>query len=67
MLKLFVDALQKENIKTIPNFLTALRIMLSPLLGVLVVCQHFEHALGIFVMAGISDLVCFFHLFDYYY
>ena len=48
---------QKENIKTIPNLLTATRMASAPLLGYMVMCEHFVWALGIFVFAGITDVV----------
>ncbi|XP_076442910.1 cardiolipin synthase (CMP-forming)-like [Babylonia areolata] len=48
---------KKENIKTIPNLLTTLRMASAPLLGYLVVCESFGPALGIFTFAGISDML----------
>lgn len=48
---------KKENIKTIPNFLTTLRMTSAPILAYLVVSDHFGLALGVFVVAGITDLL----------
>ncbi|KAL8601551.1 hypothetical protein ACOMHN_003817 [Nucella lapillus] len=47
----------KENIKTIPNLLTTLRMASAPLLGCMVVTESFGLALGLFTIAGISDLL----------
>ncbi|XP_071996602.1 cardiolipin synthase (CMP-forming) [Engystomops pustulosus] len=46
-----------ENPWTIPNLLSMTRIGLSPVLGYLVVGKDFNLALGIFVLAGITDLL----------
>ncbi|XP_069810792.1 cardiolipin synthase (CMP-forming) [Dendropsophus ebraccatus] len=46
-----------ENPWTIPNLLSMTRIGLSPVLGYLVVGEDFNLALGIFVLAGITDLL----------
>ncbi|KAK3786278.1 hypothetical protein RRG08_002022 [Elysia crispata] len=48
---------KKENIKTIPNLLTTLRMTSAPILAYLVVHDHFGLALGVFVTAGITDLL----------
>lgn len=48
---------QKENILTVPNLLTASRIVSTPFLGYMVTHGHFEIALGLFVVAGITDLL----------
>lgn len=40
-----------------PNLLTASRIVSTPFLGYMVTHGHFEIALGLFVVAGITDLV----------
>ncbi|XP_005105658.1 probable cardiolipin synthase (CMP-forming) [Aplysia californica] len=47
----------KENIKTIPNLLTTLRMGSAPVLSYLVVNEHFGLAFSIFVVAGITDLL----------
>lgn len=42
---------------TVPNLLTASRIVSTPFLGYMVTHGHFEMALGLFIVAGITDLV----------
>lgn len=51
--------LQSEDIKTVPNLLTLLRMLSAPVLGGLVVHEQFSWAVGLFVMAGVTDLVSF--------
>ncbi|KAM4040254.1 cardiolipin synthase (CMP-forming) [Anomaloglossus baeobatrachus] len=46
-----------ENPWTIPNLLSMTRIALSPVLGYLIVAENFNFALGVFVLAGITDLL----------
>ncbi|XP_068135724.1 cardiolipin synthase (CMP-forming) [Hyperolius riggenbachi] len=46
-----------ENPWTIPNFLSMTRIGLSPVLGYLIVDHNFNIALGIFALAGLTDLL----------
>ncbi|XP_072907435.1 cardiolipin synthase (CMP-forming) [Hemitrygon akajei] len=46
-----------ENPWTIPNFLCMARIGLSPYLGYLIVEEEFNLALGLFTLAGITDLL----------
>ncbi|KAK7103760.1 hypothetical protein V1264_018596 [Littorina saxatilis] len=48
---------KKENIKTIPNLLTTLRMASAPLLGYLVMCESFGLALGLFAIAGVTDML----------
>jgi len=48
---------RKENIKTIPNLLTSLRMASSPVLAYLVVNEQFGFALSMFVVAGITDML----------
>ena len=48
----------QENIRTIPNLLSLARIVAAPGLCLLVVHCHYTAALAIFVLAGISDMVC---------
>ncbi|RUS70367.1 hypothetical protein EGW08_021869 [Elysia chlorotica] len=48
---------KRENIKTIPNLLTTLRMTSAPILAYLVVHDQFGLALGVFVTAGITDLL----------
>lgn len=44
-------------IYTIPNFLTATRLVLSPVLGYLVVQNDFTKAFGLFLYMGVTDFV----------
>ncbi|XP_063297566.1 cardiolipin synthase (CMP-forming) [Pelobates fuscus] len=46
-----------ENPWTIPNLLSMTRIGLSPVLGYLIVGEDFNIALGIFALAGLTDLL----------
>ncbi|KAI7804407.1 cardiolipin synthase [Triplophysa rosa] len=46
-----------ENPWTIPNYLCVARILLSPLLGYLIMEQYFHVSLGLFVLAGATDLM----------
>ncbi|KAJ8387837.1 hypothetical protein AAFF_G00149860 [Aldrovandia affinis] len=46
-----------ENPWTIPNFLCMARIALSPVLGYLIVEQYFHLSLGLFVLAGATDVL----------
>lgn len=47
----------KENVLTVPNGLSVLRISLAPVLGYLVINGNYFSALGIFIFAGITDLL----------
>lgn len=47
----------KENIFTVPNGLTSLRIAMTPFLGHCILNGHHNLALYTFVLAGITDLV----------
>ncbi|KAG7512404.1 hypothetical protein JOB18_028368 [Solea senegalensis] len=46
-----------ENPWTIPNLLCVCRIMLAPLLGHLIIQQHFHLSLALFTLAGATDLL----------
>ncbi|XP_060082970.1 cardiolipin synthase (CMP-forming)-like [Ylistrum balloti] len=46
-----------ENIYTIPNLLTCLRIAVTPYLGYLVLTGEFDLGFKIFVVAGLSDFL----------
>ena len=48
---------EKENIWTIPNLLSASRIVLSPVLCYLVLQQHYALGFGLLAVAGVSDLI----------
>lgn len=47
----------RENIYTIPNFLTTTRIFACPILGWAIVSGDFHLASGLVVYAGLTDLV----------
>ena len=53
----FIFVFFQENIVTVPNFISLGRIVLSPVLGYLVVSSNFTVALGVFAVAGLTDLV----------
>lgn len=46
-----------ENILTVPNIITVFRIAATPYLGYLVLSEQFSWATGLFLVAGISDVV----------
>ncbi|KAM6309657.1 cardiolipin synthase (CMP-forming) [Podargus strigoides] len=46
-----------ENPWTIPNILSLARMGLAPVLGYLIVEENFNVALGVFVLAGVTDLL----------
>lgn len=48
---------KRENIYTIPNILTASRIVLSPFIGYCILHDYYSWALGLFAYAGITDLL----------
>lgn len=48
----------RENIYTIPNLLTASRILACPILGYAIVQDNFVAATSLLVYAGLTDLVC---------
>lgn len=47
----------KENIFTIPNGLTTIRILMTPFLGYFIINNHYNLGLYTFTLAGITDLV----------
>lgn len=47
----------KENIYTVPNLLSLLRIAVSPVLGYLILQESYTLSLVLFAAAGITDLV----------
>lgn len=53
----YLNILLQENIATVPNLLSFSRIVLSPMLGYLVVSNNYPAALGLFAVAGLSDMV----------
>lgn len=56
-LNFVVFVLQYENPWTIPNMLSMTRIGLAPVLGYLIIEEDFNIALGVFALAGLTDLV----------
>uniref|UniRef100_A0A3B5PXR9 Cardiolipin synthase (CMP-forming) n=1 Tax=Xiphophorus maculatus TaxID=8083 RepID=A0A3B5PXR9_XIPMA len=46
-----------ENPWTVPNLLCMCRILLAPYLGYLITQQHFDLSLGLFTLAGATDLL----------
>jgi len=49
--------LKKEDIFTVPNMLSTLRILATPVLGYLIVTEDFVSSIALFGVAGITDLV----------
>ena len=56
-LNFVVFIFQYENPWTIPNMLSMTRIGLAPVLGYLIIEEDFNIALGVFALAGLTDLV----------
>lgn len=50
------DIIERENIFTIPNFLCIGRIIMSPYLGYVIIQSDFSLAMGILVVAGLTDV-----------
>ncbi|KAL7271965.1 hypothetical protein RUND412_005256 [Rhizina undulata] len=46
-----------ENIWNVPNFLTFSRLLSSPIIGYLVLHDQYAAALGLFAVAGVTDMV----------
>lgn len=57
---------QTENILTVPNILTVGRMLMCPVLGYLVIHNDYPTAFGLFIAAGITDLVCDLIISKYY-
>lgn len=55
--KTVAGATKRENIYTVPNWLTASRIVAAPFIGYCILHDHHTWALGLFAYAGISDLL----------
>ena len=49
--------LQKEDILTIPNLLSGLRILAAPVISYLIITDDFNSAAVLFGAAGVTDLV----------
>jgi len=52
-----ISEFTKENIATIPNILTASRMILAPVIGYLVLNQNYDIAMILFAFAGVTDLL----------
>ncbi|XP_055615971.1 probable cardiolipin synthase (CMP-forming) [Toxorhynchites rutilus septentrionalis] len=50
------EVIERENVMTIPNLLCVGRIVLSPYLGYVIVQSEFSLAMGMLVVAGLTDL-----------
>lgn len=50
------EVIERENVATIPNLLCVGRIALSPYLGYVIVQSDFALAMGLLVVAGLTDL-----------
>jgi len=57
LLKVLTQLTPHENIYTIPNILTASRLIAAPIIGYLVLHDYHAWAVGLFAYAGITDLV----------
>ncbi|XP_055904686.1 probable cardiolipin synthase (CMP-forming) [Eupeodes corollae] len=51
------EVIERENIMTIPNFLTVGRAFLAPYIGYVIIDGDFNLAIGLLVVAGITDLL----------
>jgi phosphatidylglycerophosphate synthase len=57
LLKALKELTPHENIYTVPNILTATRLIAAPVIGYLVLHDYHAWAVGLFAYAGITDLV----------
>jgi len=48
---------RRENVWTIPNLLCVIRMGMAPVLGYMVISEQYGPALGLFVVAGLTDLL----------
>ncbi|CAK8692587.1 cardiolipin synthase (CMP-forming)-like [Clavelina lepadiformis] len=48
---------KRENIYTIPNLISTLRIAVTPYLGYLIINQDFSYALGLLFAAALTDVI----------
>lgn len=51
------EVIERENVLTIPNMLTVGRAILSPYIGYIIVQQNYGTAMGLLIVAGITDLL----------
>ena len=56
------EVIERENIFTIPNYLTVGRAILSPYIGYVIVQGDMPLAIGLLVAAGVSDFVGFYRI-----
>ena len=47
----------KEDIRTLPNFLTLTRLLISPVIGYLILNENYKVAFAAFCYAGFTDVV----------
>lgn len=52
-----MEVIERENVLTVPNILTVGRAILSPYIGYVIVQQDYGLAMGLLVVAGITDLL----------
>jgi len=52
-----ISNLQRDKILTVPNVLTLLRMLASPVLGYLVLQESYHWACAVFVVAGFTDVL----------
>lgn len=57
MLKQALPVAAREDIYTLPNLLTASRLVAAPFIGYCILHDHHTWALGLFAYAGITDLL----------
>lgn len=57
VLKRALPVAARENIYTVPNLLTASRLIAAPFIGYCILHDHHAWALGLFAYAGITDLL----------
>jgi cardiolipin synthase len=57
VLKKAIPVAAHENIYTIPNLLTASRLVLAPVIGYCILHDYHAWTLGLFAYAGITDLL----------
>lgn len=53
------EIVERENILTIPNLLCVGRAVLAPYVGYVIVQGDYKLAIGLLVIAGVTDLVCY--------
>ncbi|TWU73277.1 hypothetical protein ED733_002844 [Metarhizium rileyi] len=54
---LSTDRATREDIYTVPNFLTVTRLIAAPVVGYLILHESYAWAVGLFAYAGITDLL----------